>query len=107
MSGIDITVVGEDGTSRPVEWEDHQNLLDALLANGFPVLATCGGNASCATCHVFIDPEHIDASGERTDAEADLLSMIDDVATEHSRLACQTEFVTEMAGATVTLKAGM
>lgn len=107
MSSVNITVVSEDGSSRDVEWEDHQTLLDSLLANGFPVLATCGGNASCATCHAFIDEEHIQASGERTDAESDLLSMIDDVANENSRLSCQVEFTTEMAGATVTLKAGM
>lgn len=107
MSSIDITVVGEDGASRDVQWEDHQTLLDTLLANGFPVLATCGGNASCATCHTYIDDEHIAASGEREEAEEDLLSMIDDIATDNSRLACQTEFATKMAGATVTLKAGM
>ena len=52
---VKINVTGEDGDSREIEWEDHQTLLEAVQANGFPVLATCGGNASCATCHTFID----------------------------------------------------
>lgn len=107
MSSVNINVTDESGETRPAEWNEDQTLLDALLANGFPVLATCGGNASCATCHTYIDPEHIEASGERTEAEADLLLMLDDVATENSRLACQTEYSVEMDGATVTLKAGM
>ena len=68
---VKINVTGEDGDSREIEWEDHQTLLEAVQANGFPVLATCGGNASCATCHTFIDPEHYAASGDRTDAEED------------------------------------
>lgn len=104
---VTITVTGEDGTTKDVQWEEHQTLLDAVLSEGFPVLATCGGNASCATCHAFIDPDHIDAAGEREPAEADLLNMIDDVANECSRLCCQTEFSTEMEGAHVTLKTGM
>ena len=42
---VKINVTGEDGDSREIEWEDHQTLLEAVQANGFPVLATCGGNA--------------------------------------------------------------
>ena len=104
---INITVVDEDGESREVEWKDNQTLLECLHKNQYPVLATCGGNASCATCHAFFDPEHFEASGERTEEEEDLLEMIDDVANETSRLSCQTEYHEELDGATVTLKPGM
>lgn len=104
---VTITVTGEDGTTKDLEWENHQTLLDAVLAQGFPVLATCGGNASCGTCHAYIDPDHIEASGDRTPAEADLLDIIDDVATENSRLCCQTDYTADMDGAHITLKAGM
>ena len=104
--GVMIKVTDETGDSREVEWEEH-HLPESLLSHGFPVLATFGGNASCATCHAFIDPEHIAASGERTDAEADLLDMVDDVANEYSRLCCQVEYTPDMDGASITLQAAM
>lgn len=104
---VNITVTDENGTTKDVTWEPHQSMLDAVLAAGFPVLATCGGNASCATCHAFIDPEHIGASGEREEAEEDLLDMIDDVANEYSRLSCQTQYSEAMDGAHITLQPGM
>lgn len=105
---INITVVDESGDSNEVEWKDNQTLLECLHKNQYPVLATCGGNASCATCHTFMDPEHFEAGGDdRTEEEEDLLEMIDDVANEYSRLACQTQYNDELDGATVTLKPGM
>ena len=48
---INITVVDESGEAQEVEWKDNQTLLECLHKNQYPVLATCGGNASCATCH--------------------------------------------------------
>ncbi|GGH65333.1 2Fe-2S iron-sulfur cluster-binding protein [Rothia aerolata] len=104
---ININVIDENGEERSAEWHEDQTLLEALLANQFPVLATCGGNASCATCHAYIDPEHFASLGERTEAEEDLLDMVDDISNEYSRLSCQTEFTEGMDGATVTLKPGM
>ena len=56
--GVTIKVTDEAGVNYDIQWEDHHTLLETLQANGVPVLATCGGNASCATCHGFIDPEH-------------------------------------------------
>ncbi|WP_237210538.1 2Fe-2S iron-sulfur cluster-binding protein [Rothia nasimurium] len=104
---VNITVTDENGTTKDVAWEPHQTMLEAVLAAGFPVLATCGGNASCATCHAFIDPEHIEATLPREEAEEDLLDMIDDIANECSRLSCQTEYTEGMDGAHVTLQPGM
>lgn len=104
---INVSITDENGDTKEVTWESDQTLLDAALKAGFPVLATCGGNASCATCHAFIDPEHIEASLPREEAEEDLLDMIDDVANEYSRLSCQTQYSEGMNGAHITLKAGM
>ena len=99
--GVTIKVTDEAGEHYDIQWEDHHTLLETLQANGVPVLATCGGNASCATCHAFIDPEHYAASGERTEAEQDLLDMVDDVANEYSRLCCQVEYAPGMDGAEI------
>ena len=105
--GVTIKVTDEAGVNYDIQWEDHHTLLEALQANGVSVLATCGGNASCATCHGFIDPEHFEASGERTEAEQDLLDMVDDVANEYSRLCCQVEYAPGMDGAEIQMQAAM
>ncbi len=105
--GVTIKVTDEAGVNYDIQWEDHHTLLETLQANGVPVLATCGGNASCATCHAFIDPEHYAASGERTEAEQDLLDMVDDVANEYSRLCCQVEYAPGMDGAEIQMQAAM
>ncbi|WP_315297157.1 2Fe-2S iron-sulfur cluster-binding protein [Rothia mucilaginosa] len=105
--GVTIKVTDEAGENYEIQWEDHHTLLETLQAHNVPVLATCGGNASCATCHGFIDPEHFEASGERTEAEQDLLDMVDDVANEYSRLCCQVEYAPSMDGATIQMQAAM
>lgn len=104
---VNITVTDENGKTKELTWESDQTMLEAVIAGGFPVLATCGGNASCATCHAFIDPDHIEASLPREEAEEDLLDMIDDVANECSRLSCQTQYSEGMDGAHITLQPGM
>ena len=104
---VNITVTDENGETKELTWESDQTMLEAVIAGGSPVLATCGGNASCATCHAFIDPDHIEASLPREEAEEDLLDMIDDVANECSRLSCQTQYSEGMDGAHITLQPGM
>ena len=95
--GVTIKVTDEAGEHYDIQWEDHHTLLETLQANGVPVLATCGGNASCATCHAFIG----------TEAEQDLLDMVDDVANEYSRLCCQVEYAPGMDGAEIQMQAAM
>ena len=96
--GVTIKVTDEAGEHYDIQWEDHHTLLETLQANGVPVLATC---------HAFIDPEHYAASGERTEAEQDLLDMVDDVANEYSRLCCQVEYAPGMDGAEIQMQAAM
>lgn len=63
------------------------SLMEVLKASDYPILATCGGMALCATCHV----EVIEGS-ERlppiSDAELDILDTLPS-AKQNSRLACQ------------------
>ncbi|CAH0165592.1 MULTISPECIES: 2Fe-2S iron-sulfur cluster-binding protein [unclassified Microbacterium] len=83
-----ITYVLPDGTERQVDAEDGESLMRVALQNDIPeIVGECGGELSCGTCHVFIDPA---AHGvdPQSNEERDLLEMVDS-ATECSRLACQ------------------
>ena len=55
MSSITVNVIDRDGTrTEGVEWNSSESLMEALTRNKFPILATCGGNASCSTCHCYL-----------------------------------------------------
>ena len=86
---IDFTVEDRDGTRQPVEVPEGINLslMEVLKASEYNILATCGGMALCATCHVQV-LDGLDNLPPAQDAELDMLDTLPD-ADSDSRLACQ------------------
>ncbi|MFD1213494.1 2Fe-2S iron-sulfur cluster-binding protein [Arthrobacter sp. GCM10027362] len=103
MSTNDVTVIDRDGTPKSIGWEPDQTLMEALRDNGLPVLASCGGTASCATCHVFLEPEIFGRLGERSEDELELLAEAEGYRECGSRLSCQIGHDPGLDGLTVTL----
>ena len=98
-----LTIVTRDGAEKTVEGRFGWSVMENIRDNGFDeLLALCGGCCSCATCHVHVDPEWIDAVGPAKPDESDLLDTSDHrVAT--SRLSCQIEFRPELDGLRVQI----
>ena len=98
-----LIIVTRDGTEKTVEGRTGWSVMENIRDNGFDeLLALCGGCCSCATCHVHVDPEWIDAVGAANPDEDDLLDTSDHrVAT--SRLSCQIEFSAELDGLRVQI----
>lgn len=73
------------------------SLMEVLKASEYNILATCGGMALCATCHVVVEEgeQHL---GEPGDAELDMLDTLPDAASE-SRLSCQIRVGEHLNGA--------
>jgi ferredoxin len=96
---INFTIEDRTGERRPVEVPEGigLNLMEVLKASDYPILATCGGMALCATCHVRVLEGH-DSLPVVNDAELDIL---DTLPTTHgdSRLACQLRVDSCMEGA--------
>ena len=63
------------------------SILDILLAQGVEIDHVCGGNCSCATCHVLV-LEGLENLPEISEDEDDRLDTAQGL-TEASRLACQ------------------
>lgn len=105
MKSIEITVIDREGVSTPgVEWEDEESLMECLVRNNFPILAICGGNASCSTCHSFLDQVSYRTAGEIDEDEADVLDSLNDSERgPTSRLTCQIPWESDLEGAEVTL----
>lgn len=101
---IKLTVVDRDNSEQEIEipTDINLNLMEVLKASEYNVLATCGGMALCATCHVQV-LEGLDQLPEAEDAELDMLDTLPDAGTD-SRLACQLKVHENLHGIKVKIR---
>ena len=84
-----ITFIDSKGTSRIVDAEIGATLMETAIRNGVPGIdAECGGACACATCHVYVDENWRQITGEPSPMEEDMLDFGYDVRP-NSRLSCQ------------------
>jgi 2Fe-2S ferredoxin len=85
-----ITYVEHDGTAHEVEVADGLSLMEGAIQNGVPGIdGDCGGNAACATCHVFVREAWRARLGRPGDMELAMVEMAQGFDPASSRLACQ------------------
>jgi 2Fe-2S ferredoxin len=84
-----ITYVAFDGAATAVDVADGVSLMEGALQNGISGIdGDCGGNAACATCHVYVGDGWADRTGEISEMEEAMLELADG-RQANSRLACQ------------------
>ena len=66
----------------------------------------CGGNMSCATCHIILDPETYAKLDPPCEAECDMLDLAFE-PTETSRLGCQIHMSRKLDSISVTIPSGV
>jgi len=94
---ICITVEDQEGNVKDLEipTDISLSLMEVLKASEYDILATCGGMALCATCHVqVLDDFELPEPG---DDEADMLDTLHN-AQPDSRLSCQIRITPELEG---------
>jgi len=86
MPTLNVTTV--DGVTKHVDGNVGSSMMDALSAAGL-VDGTCGGAASCGTCHIYFVDKN--AAGEQTEDEGYMLEGLADFVEirDGSRLSCQ------------------
>ncbi|GGZ39744.1 ferredoxin [Echinicola pacifica] len=101
---VTFEVEDHDGNRQPIEAPDDMglSLMEVLKASEYPVLATCGGMALCATCHVEV-LDGKEGLGEATDVELDQLEALPEMF-DTSRLACQIRISDQLEGAIFKLR---
>ncbi|MGH1351973.1 MAG: 2Fe-2S iron-sulfur cluster-binding protein [Methyloligellaceae bacterium] len=98
-----ITFVEQNGTKHEVEAQDGMTVMEAATKNNIPgIEADCGGACSCATCHVYVEPEWFAKLDKVDEMEEDMLDFAQAVQ-ETSRLSCQIEITDELDGMVVTV----
>lgn len=97
-----MRVVDRDGVEHEVEAKSGLKVMETLRELDYGVAAICGGMCSCATCHVFVDPDWVDRVPAPMSDERELLAELSHYQS-NSRLSCQVEFNEQLAGLRVTL----
>ena len=99
-----VTYIGTTGQEYVIDAVDGESVMATAVKNGVPgIIGECGGNASCATCHVWVRDEFVPLVGEPGDTEDDLLEMGVSDRREGSRLSCQITVSPELDGLTVDI----
>jgi 2Fe-2S ferredoxin len=84
-----ITYVLPDGSEQTIDVPPGQSVMDGSVRNNLPgIVAECGGGCSCATCHVYVDPDDAALFDEAINEETELVEFLEG-ACERSRLSCQ------------------
>ena len=97
-----VIVTGIDGTVKEIEGKAGWTLMEIIRDAGMPIKAECGGACACATCHVYIDDEWLDATGALSEEEEDMIDLALEVE-DNSRLACHIEMSESLDGIRVKL----
>lgn len=96
-----ITFVSHDGTERTVEAQLGQSVMQAAMNNlVLGLVADCGGNCSCATCHAYIDSSWAERIPAPIDEERELIDCALHVQP-NSRLTCQVLVTADLDGLVV------
>ena len=85
-----ITFTDHDVHDRIVEATIGDSVMETAVRNGIPgIIGECGGSLSCATCHVFVDPDDLALLPAMDEMEDEMLwgAAVDREA--NSRLSCQ------------------
>ncbi len=88
-----------DGRQITAEVPEGQSLMQAAVAANVPlVIGECGGNLSCATCHVVVTPDWVSRVGPPNDFEEPMLDITEAERQPASRLSCQIRMTAALDG---------
>lgn len=98
-----ITFIQFDGTKTYIDAEIGSTVMNTALDNLVPGIdADCGGECSCATCHVIVSESDMKKVGQPSEAEESMLDLNPD-RTRYSRLSCQIKVTEDLDGLVVNL----
>jgi 2Fe-2S ferredoxin len=97
-----VTFVAIDGSRRTITATAGDSVMATAVKNGVPgIVGECGGNRSCATCHVYVDEDFLALVGAPNDLEDDMLDLAVSDRRATSRLSCQITVTEALDGLTV------
>lgn len=102
MINFEVRQYGQAPRIIDVPGDINLSLMEVLRASEYPIAATCGGIALCATCCVEVIAGHEQLEAPAS-AELDMLDTLPAI-TPASRLACQIKVNENLQGVVLELK---
>ena len=94
-----VTYVQADGSAQTLEPSTGKSLMLAAQSHGVAgILGECGGQAMCATCHVYVEESYLGRLPEMTEDEDVMLEEAVAPRRPNSRLSCQIAVTDELDG---------
>ena len=99
-----ITYVHTDGTREAIDVPLGTSVMRAAILNGIDgIVAECGGEMMCATCHVYVEEDQLSRTPTQSDDEKAMLEFTASERRPNSRLSCQLVVTPELDGLVVHL----
>jgi 2Fe-2S ferredoxin len=93
-----ITYIEHDGTEHRVDAELDSSVMRGAIDHGVPGIdADCGGECSCATCHVIVSDSWMAKVG-RPGASEEAMLDLNPERQPNSRLSCQINVTADLDG---------
>ena len=98
-----ITFITHDGEEHSVDADNGISVMNAAIDNLVPGIdADCGGECSCATCHVVVADKWMAVVGPPGDREESMLDLNPE-REANSRLSCQIPVTDDIDGIVVNV----
>ena len=98
-----IKFIEFDGTEHPIDAVIGRSVMQAAIDNAVPgIVAECGGNCACATCHVYIEEPWASRTAPPSKDEKEMIECALHVR-DSSRLSCQVQVTSDLEGLIVRL----
>ena len=99
-----ITYVHQDGTQTVLDVPVGTSVMRGAILNGVDgIVAECGGEMMCATCHVYVEEDQLARTPIQSDDEKAMLEFTASERRPNSRLSCQLAVTPELDGLVVYL----
>lgn len=99
-----VIYISHAGSRHELDVAEGTNLMQAAVSNGiYDIVGDCGGSASCATCHVYVDGSFLSRLPEATAREQEMLQCAAAELQTSSRLSCQIVMTEALDGLTVRM----
>jgi ferredoxin, 2Fe-2S len=98
-----INVETRKGQLIEVDGQEGSSVMEAIRNAGIDeIQALCGGQLTCATCHIYVDNNYFDLLPPMDPHEEDMLETSDHLK-RNSRLACQVPCSEKLSGIRVVI----
>jgi ferredoxin, 2Fe-2S len=99
-----ITYVHSSGAQTVLDVPVGTSIMRAAILNGVDgIVAECGGEMMCATCHVYVEEARLGETPTQSDDEKAMLEFTASERKPNSRLSCQLVVTPELDGLVVYL----